>query len=307
MPPEVLDTLLKRLLGAAQPRPDLITPGSTGRLENARPATFLGRVVTEDEPLESILGRFPMGEAETGGLAMQAPEFMKAAIPLGLWKAMTPEAKAIVTNYANKYPLKFERALSEPQDLFAIAQNSGPGNHGFYNNYGKQGSTISVGEASVKRGTTAHEMQHYLDRNRIRETKPTDAATIGYLLEEQLLRNMPEGREPEKYIGSLLNVTDQLQVRDPILGVAGKPSDLLNWMLSKEPKKRPRNARPGFKQPDLAYMSDTATSAPISGANDILRRMMMDEGLAYLAQHSADKDAPSMLKLLAARLGVLPE
>lgn len=312
--PEILNTLLNKLLGAAQQRPDLLgeaTGGPSFGSPGYRPtgeqsaATYLGRVVQPGDTLPDVLSRFPQAEAESGGLAMQAPELMKAAIPLSLWKAMTPEAKAIVTNYANKYPLKFERALSDPQDLF-LMRNVDPNVHGFYENYGKQGGHIAVDENAVARGTTTHEMQHYLDRNRVRNTKPTDAATIGLLLEEQLIKNLPQGKDPNKELGSLLTAVDRLYSRDPFPMAAGKPSDLLNWILSGKPSQRPKNAQPGIEAP-TPYLGDVDSVRSTMPINDILRRMTMDEGLAYLAQHSAKPDAPSMLKLLAARLGVLPE
>ena len=60
-------TLIQQLMGRAQPRPDLITPGSTGALENARPATFAGRVTTGGETPQQIMQRMPMGELESAG------------------------------------------------------------------------------------------------------------------------------------------------------------------------------------------------------------------------------------------------
>jgi Rps23 Pro-64 3,4-dihydroxylase Tpa1-like proline 4-hydroxylase len=49
-----LEDLVKQLLSQAQPRPDIITPGSTGQLENARPVTFAGRVVKSSDPVQTL-------------------------------------------------------------------------------------------------------------------------------------------------------------------------------------------------------------------------------------------------------------
>ena len=74
-----VQTRLQQLRALAQARPDLITPGSTGKLENVRPYTFAGRVVSalDQETPQSILSRVPISELESGGQAM-------GAIPKGL-------------------------------------------------------------------------------------------------------------------------------------------------------------------------------------------------------------------------------
>lgn len=83
-----LGSILAELQSKAAPRPDLITPGSTGALENARPATFLGRMVQPQDSLSSVLSRVPQGEIESGSMAIQAlPSSLAAVIGTA-----TPEA-----------------------------------------------------------------------------------------------------------------------------------------------------------------------------------------------------------------------
>lgn len=75
-----LASLVKQLIAEAQPRPDLITPGSTGELTNTRPMTMFGRVVhanqvAEQNPvnvLKGILNKPATAEAEAGGQALGA-------------------------------------------------------------------------------------------------------------------------------------------------------------------------------------------------------------------------------------------
>lgn len=52
--PYDLRSLLESLYSTAQARPDLITPGSTGSLENARPYTYMGRVNNANRPMPSL-------------------------------------------------------------------------------------------------------------------------------------------------------------------------------------------------------------------------------------------------------------
>ncbi len=87
-----LEALLSQLLSQAQPRPDLVTPGSTGKLENAKPVTYLGRVVQNPEMLDSLLKRMPQGELESGGTAMSAIPGMAMAggLPLGRLMQLPP-------------------------------------------------------------------------------------------------------------------------------------------------------------------------------------------------------------------------
>ncbi len=78
---------LRQLLMQAQPRPDLITPGSNGELSNPRPVTFLGRVVQKPESIDQLVKRFPQGELESGGMGLDAIRNMGI---LGMAKAFKP-------------------------------------------------------------------------------------------------------------------------------------------------------------------------------------------------------------------------
>lgn len=81
---EALQTIIRLLAQQAKPRPDIITPGSTGALENARPYTFAGRVgyANKPESVQELLKRMPMGDNEEGmGLATAGIEALKQFMP----------------------------------------------------------------------------------------------------------------------------------------------------------------------------------------------------------------------------------
>lgn len=316
MDDRILGTLLQRLLASAEQRPDLLSESQGGPSFGSpeyRPsgeqqaATFAGRMVRPGESLADVLSRFPQAESESGGLAMQAPEFLRAAIPIGLWKAMTPEAKAMLTDYANKYPQKFNKVLKDPQDLFVTNITDNPDLYGEYKGFGKAGGSLSVREGGPhEKATMIHELQHYLDRERAwTKTNPRDAEAIAILLEEQLAKNL----SPDKYIaetGSLQNALGQLSMLVGVDNLAGRPKDLLmtpSW-INNVSRIYDRNFGRQAISPYVGMQETARSAAPLA---DTYRRLAMDESLAYLAQHTRDKDAPSMLKLLAARLGILPE
>ena len=52
--------------------------GDLGEQAGPRGFTFAGRAMQPGETLQQALGRFPMGETEYGGIAMQAPELLKS-------------------------------------------------------------------------------------------------------------------------------------------------------------------------------------------------------------------------------------
>lgn len=109
-----LDELLAALMKQAQPRSDLVTPGFTGRLENARPATFLGRMVKPEDTLKSILSRMPSGEFEGGGNVMGLQSLAPAA-GAKLLATMHPGGK-----FAHASPYAFdELAESTGRGLYA--------------------------------------------------------------------------------------------------------------------------------------------------------------------------------------------
>lgn len=66
---EMAQKIAAALAGQAQPRADLITPGSTGKLENARPYTFAGRVGTGPMNIADILRRQPSESPDAEGIS----------------------------------------------------------------------------------------------------------------------------------------------------------------------------------------------------------------------------------------------
>jgi hypothetical protein len=99
---------LEQLRALAQARPDLITPGSTGKLENARPYTYAGRVVSalDNETPQSILARVPIQEMESGGQAMGA--IPKGLLMAGMAKQFRPAAALTNEEIAARLRAQFE-------------------------------------------------------------------------------------------------------------------------------------------------------------------------------------------------------
>lgn len=183
------------------------------------------------------------------------------------WKAMAPEAKAMMNVFADKFPGMFGKVLASkpnltaevtsniPAQAAAVLRKSSPEQH-----------LMKVRPAYAKSPFTAgHEMQHSLNAPRVAATDPLDALTIGTLLQDLL----PKGRR-----GSL----------NTVLGEATMPDPTAGW---------------------LARMIGNAPSVvnPAT-ANRNLMRAAMDEGLAYTAENAARPGADPLLKTLAERLGV---
>lgn len=191
-----ISTLLGMLSGNAQPRPDIIAPGSTGTPENARPYTYLGRVgYAGKEPPN--LTQMPQGDTEEGqgifqtgveglkrilpqaasDLAKTAPGAALASIPAAVWKGYSPEAKAAMNVYATKYPENFARILQQPEQLFTRVLNQDE--MGAPNILGRLRDLASNADQQAVKGGQAelllskraidnptlipHEIQHYFD------------------------------------------------------------------------------------------------------------------------------------------------
>lgn len=81
---EAIGDLLKQLQAAAQPRPDIITPGETGKLENSRPATFAGRLIRPGETFEQVLARPQQESPDAEGMGVS--EMGKFVAPAAIAK-----------------------------------------------------------------------------------------------------------------------------------------------------------------------------------------------------------------------------
>lgn len=160
---DVLTDLLTQLQAEAQPRPDLITPGSTGTLENARPVTFMGRVVKPGESVQQVVKRVPTAELESGGQAMGAiPQALLAA---GAKAAMIPGGRFF--HGTPKVFNEFDPKLSKSEGLVGpgvaymtnSAEHAGgtgvPGTHGGY----AAGATHGIGQAPTVEQAVAAGLQ----------------------------------------------------------------------------------------------------------------------------------------------------
>jgi len=187
------------------------------------------------------------------------------------WKAMAPEAKAMVTNFGNNYPKTFEKALaSGPSIVPQVGPMPGGVNaYGMLRKPGDNVHQIIVRPDAVKRNTLGHELQHSLNAPRVGNTNLPDALTIATLLKDV---------NPAGDRGSLDLLLNKLIVPQPgrslMQRIEGVATGTTPMVLNKKEVRAP------------------------------LIRNAMDEGLAYTAQNAAKPNADPLLKLLAERLGV---
>ena len=109
--------LLQRLLESSTQRPDLITPGSTGSLENARPATFLGRVTLGGESPEEILSRLPVDVPDGEGLGVAGELLRNLPVAAALGPIRTAQQRQILRALNRAAPDLLEQLRQLPQRI----------------------------------------------------------------------------------------------------------------------------------------------------------------------------------------------
>ena len=250
------------------------------------------------DTVERVASGKPMnapGQAsELGGLVNP----IGAMIAPRTWKAMQPEAKAMLTELGNMFPDFFKKVLEHPTNTLANVMPQGPGLAGTQTTYtinpqmakkagvpemaGKpSGSVVSVDPKYVRNPEVPlHELQHSLNFDRVAATDPADASTIGLLLHELM---------PKTQQGSLNMRLGQYQ-------------DVMAPQISAPMNKALEEVQHYGQQ---AYTPTPKGSAPSGGGqgyyapgenlNDFYQRAMMDEGLAYMAEQSMIPDAVSKM------------
>jgi hypothetical protein len=209
--------------------------------------------------IEALLSFGPNPLDAAGGSAAQ--------ILPGTWKAMAPEAKAMMNQFGDRFPSAFERLLRSPADLAATVTKDMPKQAaGMLRKPTAMKHEMKVRPDYAKEPWTAgHEVQHSLNADRVAGTEPLDALTIGTLMRELL----PSGRR-----GSLDTLLRQSLMTDP-------RASLFQKVLGSGPKVvNPQNV-------DRNVM-----------------RGVMDEALAYTAENAARPNADPLLRTLAERLGI---
>jgi len=290
-PIELLSSLLQQLQQSAQRRPDLIADPRTQQV-----ATYLGRVVTPEDTPAEVQRRFPQSELETGGTTMQAGNLLKAAIPAAFWRRAAPELKASLTYALNEQPELMRRALATKTKILPDLEMR-PGNLGSAEHLAPDIHALRIkpppkltsfeivqgGLPGVRENTLAetgtHELTHVLQYPRVLTTQPEDAATIGKMLSEVLFEKAPNSNR-----GSLARTTRMLNELVPTaIGVN---------QLAPETRMA------------LAPTQYGGQAGPTMTTQDAFSRLVMDEGLATLAEAARDPQANPMIKLLAERLGL---
>lgn len=94
--------LVQLLIQQAQPRPDLITPGSEGQgLSMVKPATFMGRLITTPETPINVLKRAPTETPEGEGMQGMARGLIGAGGAAGMAKQFKPGPATLETYIAD--------------------------------------------------------------------------------------------------------------------------------------------------------------------------------------------------------------
>lgn len=288
-PKDLANTLLEQLVAQAGPRGTTFMGRHVGQMTGGAP---------DAESL--VQQRTPTDVPDAEGFGI-IDSLVKAGIPLSFWKGMTPEAKTMVTKYANKFPVSFSKVQEVP-DLLSVNIKKPEGGYGNVtrNQFNPFIREMNIGPGFEKTNVVPHEFAHHIQNQRVAATDPLDAETIGTLL-QSVLHEQGKKAPSIEYAKSMIS--------------GGTPSvdlDLKHWSKASPAMKdwletvdRRRNTMPGHDksiQPAKhPYGYETKTYL------DAVQRLVMDEGLAHLADSSASKTSPSILKLLAARLGVLPE
>lgn len=295
IPEELLNVLLQQLQQSAQRRPDLISDPRTQRV-----ATYLGRVISPEDTPAEVQRRFPQAELETGGIAMQAPELLKAVIPFAFWRRLAPEVKASFTYALNEQPELMRRALAIPKNILPDIER-GEGTLGSAEPLSPNLHTLRIkpppklgrteaGIDSMPRnfipealaGTGTHELTHVLQYPRVMATQPEDAGTIGMLLNDVIAAH-----DPWVNRGSLARVTRML-------------NDYLPTSISTN-----KNARSYQDILDaVAPLRYGGQFGPQMPTRDVFNRLSMDEGLATLAESARGPRASNVIKTLAENLGL---
>ena len=133
MEPQIyVSDLLDQLRSLAQPRPDLITPGSQapGVLDMPRPATWAGRVIYGNQPRPdptALLGMMPMGGAsdEEGLVAPVATVSNAGAIAAlkrltGTHPLPPATMKALTTPGKSEFTVSVSKRLETPRTLTTL-------------------------------------------------------------------------------------------------------------------------------------------------------------------------------------------
>jgi hypothetical protein len=243
-----------------------------------------------------------------------AEEYINQASPMSAvggmikpqnWAKFAPEAKASLTDVANRFPEKFKQVLRHPDELeYTVGHTDLPPNiGGQFHQRGSPGAEntakikIAEGYESGPYRVPEHELNHYLERQRVlNTTNADDAMTIGRLLQSRLPADqrgsldkaiLKATDEPSPLFENITSFKDLvargkelgLAKRDPF-NISADDQMLRNW-----------DARPIKKDVD--------------GITNIVNSYVaMDEGLAHLAQAAARADATPEIKKLASELGV---
>jgi len=187
------------------------------------------------------------------------------------WKAMAPEAKAMMSQFGNQYPGAFSKVLQSPADITAKVTKAMPkGAAGMLQKPLADKHVMSVlPDYAQGPYTVGHELQHSLNVPRVAATDPLDALTIGTLIRDLL---------PSGHRGSL--------------------DTLLKGQLMPDPKAPLMQQLKGMVTGNGPKVVNPQT------ANRNVMRGVMDEALAYTGENSARPGADPLLKILAERLGV---
>lgn len=212
------------------------------------------------ERLGRVAGVIPSPSSIKGGLA--------GILPAG-WKSMTPEAKAIMTEFSNMFPEWFRSVQKSPRELLINTVRDLPmGTEGTFEHINPLMDRIKLGMQKTIKGerppgldTVGHELTHYLTADKLAKMDPDDAATIGMLISDLL---------PKRGQGSLLGRMGELESLEKVIG-------------------------------PLAGKNVPARATEVANA---VKRSIGGEGYAHLAERTVFPETSTKLQDLAMKLGV---
>lgn len=231
---------------------------------------------TGNQFLDSLLG-FVLPQTPRESLeAVFSP--IPATIAPATWRAMSPHAKAMLTQLADAFPESFARVLAAPRELMAFVGKLDPGIVGRLTRselpgVGKAAQAVVTPLEARKLQTPAHEIfGHFLADDSLAKTAPRAQEIFG-MLEDVL---------PLSTTGSLRMRTQQL--RDLRNLNTENLSSAVSDISKKVPGVNP-NAIQNFERD--------------------LQRVIMDEALGSLAEAQTLPNVSPLVRQLAEGLGVV--
>lgn len=247
-------------------------------------------------------GKLPAGfvSGAGGGVGPIAGQITPAA-----WKAMDAGSKGILRQFFDKFP-DVEKAVQNVTTELrpSVVPKEKMASEGLLGSVGRMKDMFGdfYDEMKLLKSprlpgfkpsdeTIVHEMQHHINDPRVTATSPEDAGTIGLLLKDILGEHGAETGSLDQRIRELTNRGGV--GADPL----SNPANIKQWMqYSPQVKAQVTEAAAPFKGIP-GTLPDPYKGLQVGGLSDFLNRIMMDEGLAHLSEHTVTGANPKLMDL----------